>query len=77
MSIINADFQSDHSNESYEWLNPRLRGSFVPLPSDPQVKLTPTQLKTVFGGDRRAVTRDILQLTGVPVERGESYREAA
>ena len=44
-------------------LHPSLRSSFVALPSDPRVPLTPEQLSAVFGGDNCiSCVRDIVRL---------------
>jgi hypothetical protein len=39
------------------------RDGFVPLPSDPAIRLTPEQLDSLFRGDKQAFIRDVLRLS--------------
>jgi hypothetical protein len=42
-------------------VHPSLRDSFIPLPNDPEVPLTPEQLRAVFPNPE--AWRDVIQLT--------------
>lgn len=47
-------------------VHPSLRDSFIPLPTDPDVHLTPEQLNAVFPNPQ--VWRDVIQLTLASIE---------
>ena len=57
------DVTAGQTRDIFSELHPSLRSSFVALPSDPRVPLTPEQLSAVFGGDNCiSCVRDIVRL---------------